>query len=217
MVVNKPAGMVVHPSAGHHSGTLVNAALSHAPDMQGVSGEMRPGVVHRLDKNTSGIILLAKNDSTLLWLQKQFSQRKVKKVYWGLVDGHPPTPSGRIEAPIGRDPRDRKKMAVVSYHKGREAISEFRTLEIFEKYTLLEVQPITGRTHQIRIHLAYLGCPIVGDTVYGRKHPSLTVRRQFLHAASLRVELRGETHGQIFTAPLPKELDSILNELRGAV
>jgi 23S rRNA pseudouridine1911/1915/1917 synthase len=214
MVVNKPAGMVVHPSAGHASGTLVHAALAHAPDMQGVGGELRPGVVHRLDKNTSGLILLAKNDRTHRWLQDQFRLRKVKKVYLALVDGHPPTPMGRIEAPIGRDPKNRKKMAIVSAQKGRAAFSEYSTLESFPSFTLLEVKPETGRTHQIRVHLAFLGCPVVGDTVYGRRHSSLPLKRHFLHAARLSIRLPGQVRLTTFEAQLPPELAQALQDLR---
>lgn len=214
MVVNKPAGMVVHPSAGHASGTLVHAALAHAPDMEGVGGELRPGVVHRLDKNTSGLILLAKNDRTHRWLQDQFRLRKVKKVYLALVDGHPPTPMGRIEAPIGRDPKNRKKMAIVSPQKGRAAISEYNTLESFPSSTLLEVKPETGRTHQIRVHLAFLGCPVVGDTVYGRRHSSLPLKRHFLHAARLSIRLPGQERLTTFEAQLPSELAQALQDLR---
>lgn len=214
MVVNKPAGMVVHPSAGHASGTLVHAALAHAPDMEGVGGELRPGVVHRLDKNTSGLILLAKNDRTHRWLQDQFRLRKVNKVYLALVDGHPPTPMGRIEAPIGRDPKNRKKMAIVSAQKGRAAFSEYSTLESFPSFTLLEVKPETGRTHQIRVHLAFLGCPVVGDTVYGRRHASLPLKRHFLHAARLSILLPGQERLSTFEAQLPPELAQALQDLR---
>ena len=182
IVLNKPAGMVVHPSAGHSSGTLVHAALAHAPEMEGVGGELRPGVVHRLDKDTSGLILLAKNDLAHRWLQEQFRQRQAQKTYLALVDGSPPTPTGRIEAPIGRDPRSRKKMAIVPPKRGRAATSEYRTMEKYPQHTLLEVHPITGRTHQIRTHLAYLGCPIAGDKIYGWRRPSLPLKRHFLHA-----------------------------------
>jgi 23S rRNA pseudouridine1911/1915/1917 synthase len=214
MVVNKPAGMVVHPAAGHSSGTLVHAALAHAPDLQGIGGEQRPGVVHRLDKETSGLILLAKNDLTHHWLQDQFRLRKVEKTYLALVDGHPPTPTGRIEAPIGRDAKARKKMAVVTSQKGRPAVSEYRTLETFPAHTLLEMHPITGRTHQIRLHLAFLGCPVTGDTIYGKQHSSLALKRHFLHAQRLTVRLRGETLPRTFEAPLPEELVRVLEELR---
>jgi 23S rRNA pseudouridine1911/1915/1917 synthase len=214
IVVNKPAGMVVHPAAGHSHGTLVHAALAHAPEMDGIGGELRPGVVHRLDKDTSGLILLAKNDATHRWLQDQFRSRRIQKTYLTMVDGRPPTPSGRIEAPIGRDPRNRKKMAIVSSDKGREAASEYRTLESFPAHTLLEVHPVTGRTHQIRLHLAFIGCPVAGDRLYGRKHPSLPLERQFLHAARLIVQLRGEDQARTFEAPLPDDLQTVLNQLR---
>lgn len=214
MVVNKPAGMVVHPAAGHTSGTLVHAALAHAPDIQGVGGKLRPGIVHRLDKDTSGLILIAKNDQSHRWLQNQFRDRLVDKTYLALVDGAPPTRQGRIEAAIGRDPAHRKKLAVVPSGKGRLAISEFRTLEEFSEHTLLEVHPITGRTHQIRLHLAYLGCPITGDTVYGRRKSSLPLTRHFLHAARLMIQLPGEKSPRVFEATLPVELNEALNRLR---
>lgn len=214
IIVNKPAGMVVHPAAGHASGTLVQAALAHAPEIEGVGGEKRPGVVHRLDKDTSGILLLAKNDAAHRWLQDQFRLRRVEKVYLALVDGKPPTPQGRIEAPIGRNPTQRKLMAVTTPNKGREAVSEYRTLENFASHTLLEVRPLTGRTHQIRLHLAFIGCPVVGDTIYGRKKPTLPLKRHFLHAARLAIRLPGETEMRKFEAPLPPDLMTILEDLR---
>lgn len=213
LVINKPAGMVVHPSAGHQSGTLIHAALAHAPDLAGVGGVQRPGVVHRLDKDTSGIILLAKNDSAQHWLQSQFRSRKVKKVYQALVDGAPPTSRGRVEVAIGRHPVDRKRMAVVQEGKGRPAISEYSTWRKFKQHTLLEVQPITGRTHQIRLHMAFLGCPVVGDRIYGNRHPSLPLNRHFLHAASLGIRLPGEDELVEFSAPLPEDLREILGTL----
>ena len=214
LVVNKPAGMVVHPAAGHSSGTLVHAALAHAPDIKGVGGEVRPGVVHRLDKDTSGVILLAKHDAAHRFIQEQFRERTVEKVYLALVDGHPPTPTGRVEAPIGRDPSQRKQMAVVPVHKGREAISQYRTLESFPHHALLEIKPRTGRTHQIRVHMAFLECPVSGDRQYGRRKPSLPLKRHFLHAFSLAVHLPGETQPYTFTAPLPDELERVLAQLR---
>jgi 23S rRNA pseudouridine1911/1915/1917 synthase len=215
LVVDKPAGMVVHPAAGHSRGTLVHAALAHAPDMAGIGGEGRPGVVHRLDRDTSGLILLAKNDRTHRWLQEQFRTRQVSKVYLALVDGQPPTPAGRVEASIGRDTSQRKQMAVVAPHKGRDAASEYRTLESFPLHTLLEVHPITGRTHQIRLHLAFLGCPVAGDTVYGQRKPTIPLERHFLHAARLTVRLPGESQPRTFEAPLPPELNQVLESLRG--
>lgn len=214
LIVNKPAGMVVHPSVGHDSGTLVHAVLAHAPDIKGIGGEIRPGVVHRLDKDTSGLIIMAKNDTAHHALQRQFKDRHVDKVYIALVDGHPPTPVGRIEAPIGRDPRDRKRMAVVPVGRGREATSIFKTLEHFPNHNLLEVQLRTGRTHQIRVHLSFIGCPIVGDRVYGKKRPSLPIKRQFLHAVRLAITLPGEDAPRHFEAPLPDELEFVLDQLR---
>ena len=213
ILVNKPAGMVVHPSAGHASGTLVHAALAHAPEMEGVGGVRRPGVVHRLDKNTSGLILLAKNDRAHQWLQRQFKERKVVKIYDALVDGRPPTPKGRIEAPIGRDPSHRQKMAVVPLAKGREAFSEYYTEKQYLQHTLLKVHLLTGRTHQIRVHMAFMKTPIVGDTLYGHRHPSLPVPRQFLHAGHLEICLPGDDETTTFDAPLPSDLAQVLDGL----
>jgi 23S rRNA pseudouridine1911/1915/1917 synthase len=214
MVVNKPAGMVVHPAAGHDSGTLVHAALGYDPEMEGIGGEERPGVVHRLDKDTSGLILLAKNNRSHQWLQDQFRLRKVDKNYLALVDGQPPTQTGRVEAPIGRDPSHRKKMAIVPASKGREAISEYKTLESFPHHTLLEFHPLTGRTHQIRLHCAFLGCPIVGDEIYGHHRATLPIGRQFLHAYRLKIVILGENKPRNFEAPLPEDLSTVLNQLR---
>ena len=229
LVIDKPAGMVVHPGVGHAGGTLVNAVLGHDEDIQGVGGEHRPGIVHRLDKETSGLILVAKNDRAHRHLQEQFRARTIEKAYLTLVDGAPPTPTGRIEAPIGRDPRQRKRMAVVPSKLGREAVTEFRTLESFDGFTLLEAMPRTGRTHQIRVHLAFVGCPVVGDRVYGKKHPSLRIPmpyrragdeaepaelRFFLHAHRLSFVLPGTQTLKTFTAPLPEELEAALEELR---
>lgn len=214
IVVNKPAGMVVHPAAGHASGTLVNAVLGYDPDIEGIGGEERPGLVHRLDKETSGLIVLAKNDQAHNWLQDQFRLRKVEKTYLALVDGKPPTPTGRVEASIGRDPSQRKKMAIVPDRKGREAISEYKTVESFSKHTLLEFHPLTGRTHQIRLHCAFLKCPIVGDGVYGHKNPSLKIGRHFLHAYRLKITLPGEKQPRLFEAELPEELKHALDVVR---
>jgi len=214
MVVNKPAGMVVHPAAGHSSGTLVHAALAHAPEMEGIGGEKRPGVVHRLDKDTSGLIVLAKNDQAHRILQDQFRLRRTVKTYLVLVDGKPPTLSGRIEAPVGRDSTHRKMMTVTGIKKGREAVSEYRTLETFQDHTLLEVHPLTGRTHQIRVHMQFIGCPVTGDLVYGHKHATLPISRQFLHAARLTILIPGESIPRTFEAPLPVELEQVLVQLR---
>ncbi len=214
LVINKPAGMVVHPAAGHWSGTLVHAALAHAPGLEGVGGEQRPGIVHRLDKDTSGLILVAKTDRAHRYLVDQFRLRRVQKTYLALVDGHLPTPEGRVEAPIGRDESHRRKMAITSLDKGREAITEYHVAEVFPEHTLVEAHPLTGRTHQIRLHLTFLGCPIVGDTLYGHRHASLPVPRQFLHAAHLRLVLPGETQERHFEAALPADLATALDDLR---
>jgi len=214
MVINKPAGMVVHPAAGHANGTLVNAVLGYDPGLEGIGGEERPGIVHRLDKETSGLILVAKNERAHRWLQDQFRLRKVEKTYLALVEGKPPTPAGRVEAHIGRDPKHRKRMAIVSEKKGRESISEYQTVESFKSSTLLEFHPLTGRTHQIRLHCAFLKCPIVGDAVYGRKGQSVELDRHFLHAHRLKILLPGEKTPKVFEAPLPDDLERVLTELR---
>ncbi len=214
IVVDKPAGMVVHPALGHYTGTLVNAALAHAPEIEGVGGEQRPGVVHRLDKDTSGLILLAKNDRAHQWLQEQFRSRAAKKTYLALVDGKPPTPTGRIEAAIGRSSSHRSQMAIVPLSKGRESVSEYSTLESFARHTLLEVHPLTGRTHQIRLHLAFIHCPVAGDSVYGFKHSSIPLDRHFLHATRLTILLPGETTPTTFDAALPADLSDLLASLR---
>jgi 23S rRNA pseudouridine1911/1915/1917 synthase len=213
IVINKPAGMVVHPAAGHESGTLVNAVLGYVPDIEGIGGQKRPGVVHRLDKETSGLILLAKNERAHRRLQDQFRLRNVEKTYLALVDGRPPTPSGRVEASIGRDPAHRKQMAIVPAGRGREAVSEYKTLVSYKEHTLLEFHPLTGRTHQIRLHSAFLGCPIVGDKIYGRKKPSIALDRHFLHAAKLKITLPDEKQAREFEAALPHELSIILDSL----
>jgi 23S rRNA pseudouridine1911/1915/1917 synthase len=214
IVVNKPAGMVVHPAVGHLQGTLVHALLAYSPELAAMDNDQRPGIVHRLDKNTSGLILIAKNDSVHRWLQDQFRARKVQKTYLALVDGHPPTPNGRIETPIGRSPASRKKMAVVVPQKGRSAVTEYRTLEKYNKHTFLEVHPITGRMHQIRIHLDFIGCPVVGDTVYGLRKPSLPLDRHFLHAARMTINLPNKSQPHTFEAELPEELKQALREIR---
>lgn len=214
LIINKPAGMVVHPAVGHSSGTLVNAALGHDPDLEGVGGEKRPGVVHRLDKDTSGLIVIAKTDAAHQWMQGQFRERTVKKTYIALVEGHPRTPNGRIEAPIGRDPSHRQKMAVTSESRGRPSVTEYFTRETFQDHTLLEVHLLTGRTHQIRVHMAFIGCPVAGDTVYGRKKVTVPITRQFLHAARLEIRLPGDQKARVFEAQLPDDLQTCLDELR---
>jgi 23S rRNA pseudouridine1911/1915/1917 synthase len=221
LVIDKPAGMVVHPAAGHQRGTLVSAVLAYAPEVGEVGEIERPGIVHRLDKDTSGLILVAKNAAAQRFLQDAFAQRKAEKTYLALVEGRPPTPEGRIETYIGRDPSHRQRMAVVPASRGREAVTLFHTREQFEKFSLLEVHPLTGRTHQIRVHLAYIGCPVAGDTVYG-KHSSPHIpketkgggKRQLLHAWQLKIILPGESEPRTFEASLPDDLITILASLR---
>lgn len=213
LVINKPAGMVVHPAAGHNAGTLVNAVLGHDPDLEGVGDEQRPGIVHRLDKDTSGLILVAKNDLAHRELQRQFKEREVVKTYVALLDGHPPTDTGRVEASIGRDIRNRKQMAIVPAQHGRAAVTEYKVIEQFHDHTLVEAHPLTGRTHQLRLHFAYLKCPIAGDTIYGRRTSTVQLRRHFLHAAQLQFTLPGSGQPVKFEAPLPPELQRVLRAL----
>ena len=212
LVVNKPAGMVVHPAYGHSSGTLVNAVLAHCPQITDVGGPDRAGVVHRLDKDTSGLIIVAKDEATRTALQRQFKRRQVTKTYLALVEDQVQPREGVVDAPVGRNKRQRKKMAVV--RSGREARTLYRAIEYFPNHTLLEVRPHTGRTHQVRVHLAWLGYPLVGDTVYGRRRQRLLRNRHFLHAA--RLCFTHPTTGEEieFEAPLPPELASVLKRLR---
>lgn len=211
IVVDKPAGMVVHPSPGHPVGTLVNALLGRSPAMATVGGELRPGLVHRLDKDTSGLIVVAKNDRTLHNLQDQFKARKVEKVYLALVEGVPKAWEGIIEAPIGRHPKYRQEMGVV--RGGRAARSRYRVLKAYEQHSLLEVRPETGRTHQVRVHLAFIGHPVVGDRVYGLQRPSLPLDRHFLHAHRLSFRLPGGGEWREFTSELPPDLADLLEHL----
>jgi 23S rRNA pseudouridine1911/1915/1917 synthase len=220
LVINKPAGMVVHPAAGNWHGTLVNAVLYHCPDLAGVGGAHRPGIVHRLDKETSGVILVAKNDAAHRALQAQFQARQVQKTYWALVHGRVVPESGEIIAPIGRDPRERKRMAVVSTSQGRPAATRYETLDGYrstatgERLTLLACYPLTGRTHQIRVHLAYTRHPIVGDDLYGgRQRAGLHCPRQFLHAERIRFRLPSTGEEVEFHAPLAEDLRVILAAL----
>lgn len=209
LVINKPAGMVVHPGPGHTAGTLVNAVLARIPDLDAGEGQ-RPGIVHRLDKDTSGLILVAKTDEALAELQLQFKRRLVSKHYLGLVDGAPPTPEGEVQAAIGRHPRQRQRLAVLPDDLGRPAVTRYRTRGQFAKHALLELEPLTGRTHQIRIHMQALKCPIVGDTVYGRRHPSLPVERQMLHAWRLAFRLPTLDAEREFEAPIPADFEAAL-------
>ena len=212
LLVNKPAGMVVHPAYGHASGTLVNAVLAHCPRVANVGGLERSGIVHRLDKDTSGLIIIAKDDATRAALQRQFKRRGVTKIYLALVEGQITPREGVIDAPVGRNKQQRKKMAVV--RQGREARTTYRAIETFPDHTLLEVQPHTGRTHQVRVHLAWLGYPVVGDAVYGRRRQRLLRDRHFLHAARLCFTHPATGEGMTLEAPLPPKLGAILRRIR---
>ena len=215
IVVDKPAGLTVHPAPGHPDGTLVNALLALVPDLPGIGGVERPGIVHRLDKDTSGLIVVAKTDAAHRSLSRQMKERSVDKSYAALTTGVVRNARGEIDAPIGRHPKQRKKMAVVE--GGRAALTRYKVTERFDgprgKFTLVEAHPVTGRTHQIRVHLASIGHPLVGDPVYGRRSP--LVPRHFLHAARLEIAMPpGETERKTFESPLPDDLSDALSELR---
>ena len=210
-VVNKPQGMVVHPSAGHTSGTLVNALMYHIKDLSGINGVLRPGIVHRIDKDTSGLLMIAKNDQAHVALADELKDKKSLRKYWAIVHGNLPNDRGVIEAPIGRSEKDRKKQAVTA--KGKPALTRFQVLERFGDYSLVELQLETGRTHQIRVHMAYIGHPVAGDEVYGPRK-TLKGHGQFLHARTL-----GFTHprtGEVleFTAGVPAIFQETLKKLR---
>ena len=215
LLINKPAGMVVHPAVGHETGTLVHAVLAHCPDLPGIGGEIRPGIVHRLDKDTSGLMLVAKNDKALRFLQKQFKERTIEKTYTALVEGDIQPPTAFIDAPIGRDPRQRKKMAVIRSQSftSRSAQTSYQLVTSYEAFSLIQCQPHTGRTHQIRVHLAFLGYPIVGDTVYGRRKQTLPLGRHFLHAAALSFLRPSDKQHLSFEAELPADLQAVLDNL----
>jgi 23S rRNA pseudouridine1911/1915/1917 synthase len=216
LIVDKAAGLVVHPAPGHPGGTLVNALLARDTEYGGIAGVQRPGIVHRLDRDTSGLLMVAKDDRAQAGLMAQLKDREVKKTYLGLVQGAVAAASGRVEAPIGRDPHHRTRMAVVP--AGRAAVTGYRVRERLPGWTLLELDLITGRTHQIRVHLAAIGHPLAGDPVYGtgtsRRGPD-GLERLFLH--SWRIELKSPSDGHVIraTAPLPAELESVLERLRG--
>jgi 23S rRNA pseudouridine1911/1915/1917 synthase len=211
LVVDKPPGMAVHPAPGHSSGTLVHAVLAHCPGLSTVGGEGRPGIVHRLDKDTSGLIIVAKNDAAHLSLARQLKERRVEKTYIALVEGRLKQREGVIDAPTGRHPVRRKKMAVVE--GGREARTRYRVLREIDGRSLVEVRPETGRTHQIRVHFAAIGHPVVGDPVYGRGRPAVPLRRQFLHAQRLAFRHPRTGDRLELEAPLPEDLAQALAEL----
>jgi|WetSurMetagenome_2_1015567.scaffolds.fasta_scaffold201131_2 23S rRNA pseudouridine1911/1915/1917 synthase len=223
IVINKPAGMVVHPGHGesHIKDSLVNALLAHCGDsLSGIGGVLRPGIVHRLDKDTSGLIVVAKNDKTHQYLAGLFKDRKINKTYYALVAGNIVPAEGTIDSPIGRSGRDRKKMAVTNEEKGRKAITKYKVISSFHDCTLVEVALLTGRTHQIRVHFSAIGHPLIGDTVYGK--PFLNkkfeleygLKRLFLHAGALEFVPPAKKKPVIFNAPLPSVLARIIKLLK---
>lgn len=216
VVVNKPSGMVVHPACGHYTGTLVHALLAHCGSLSQAGGQTRPGIVHRLDKETSGVILAAKTENAHCRLAEQFASRQVKKKYLAIVRGRVVRQEGVIHLPIGRHPVNRKKMAVIVKGEGRsrQAETRYRVLERFKQATCLELEPTTGRTHQIRVHLSALGHPILGDSVYGGGVPSLKIPRLALHAAAVTFIHPGSGKSLTFQAPVPNDLQELLRRYR---
>lgn len=213
IVINKARGMVVHPAAGNYRGTLVNALLEHCDDLSGIGGEVRPGIVHRLDKDTSGVMVVAKSDRAHASLAKQIKDRTASRKYLAIVHGNVKADQGLIDAPIGRHPTDRKKMAVTFSHS-RDARTNFRVIERLGNYTLVECKLETGRTHQIRVHMSHIGHPVVGDPKYGPRTAHFAIDGQALHSAKLTFShpVSGET--MTFKAPLPGDMEEILAALR---
>ena len=213
IVLDKPAGLVVHPAPGHPRGTLVNALLHHAPGIS-IAGSNRPGIVHRLDKDTSGLMVVAKTDRARNALAAQWEARSVEKGYVALASGVVEPDQGTVDAPIGRDPNHRQRMAVVA--RGRPAVTHLEVRRRFDEASLLDLTIETGRTHQIRVHLAFIGHPVVGDPVYGQRQAGVPVPRQFLHAARLGFRLP-DRRPVSFSSPLPEELRVVLNDLEDGV
>lgn len=212
IVVNKPKGMVVHPANGNPDGTLVNAILAICKNsLSGIGGELRPGIVHRLDKDTSGLIIVAKNDNAHINMSEQIKERNVKKTYIALVRGNVPEEEATINMPIGRSTKDRKKMAVTK--NGKQAITHFKVLKRYSKYTLLEIKIETGRTHQIRVHMAEIGYPVVGDAVYSNGKNEFGIEGQMLHAYKLEFMHPITNKHMELTAPLPQYFEEILKKL----
>lgn len=215
IVINKSAGLVVHPAAGHATGTLVHALLFHCQDLAGIGGELRPGIVHRLDRDTTGVMVVAKHQQSMAALVEQFKAGTVRKEYLALVHGQPRPASGTIESLIGRSRHDRKKMSATPTH-GRHAVTHYRIAESLGPHTLLRLRIETGRTHQIRVHLAHIGHPVVGDPTYGKRRATPGANRQMLHAAELALTHPRTNRPKVFQAPLPPDMANLLNSLRAA-
>jgi 23S rRNA pseudouridine1911/1915/1917 synthase len=214
IVVNKARGMVVHPASGVYSGTLVNALLYHCQDLSGINGEIRPGIVHRLDKDTSGVMVCAKNDTAHLNLAEQIRTKTAHRTYWAIVHGNIKEEAGIIKGDIGRHPTDRKKMAIVR-ENGKPAVTHFKVLERFGEYTLVECQLETGRTHQIRVHMTSIGHPLINDPKYGPKKSSpFAINGQALHSLQLTLMHPVTKEEMTFTAPIPNDIEKILTGLR---
>lgn len=212
IVVNKPRGLVVHPAPGHYSGTLVNGLLYHCRDLSGINGVLRPGIVHRIDKDTSGLLMVAKNDMAHESLASQLKEHTVTRIYTALVHGVISHDRGKVDAPIGRDPKNRQQMAVV-FKNSKPAVTHFVVKERFKDYTLIDLKLETGRTHQIRVHMKYIGHPVAGDPKYGPKN-SLPIQGQALHAGVLGFRHPRTDQYLEFDAPLPEDMASILTRLR---
>ena len=212
VVVNKPRGMVVHPAAGNYTGTLVNALLYHCKHLSGINGVIRPGIVHRLDKDTSGIMIAAKNDAAHVSLSRQIQDKTARRSYLAIVRGNIKTDSGTIKTQIARDKNDRKKMAVVQ-EGGREAITDYQVLERFGKYTIVRCLLKTGRTHQIRVHLEHLGYPLVGDPKYSPMKVPFNIKGQALHSQTLDFVHPRTGQALHFEAPLPADMQTIITRL----
>lgn len=216
LIVNKPMGMVVHPAHGHYHGTLVNGLLAHCTDLSGINGKMRPGIVHRIDKDTSGLLMIAKNDMAHQHLATQLKEHSTKRAYYALVQGVLSEPAGLIDAPIGRHETERKKMAV-NLKNGKEARTHYYVKERFARNTFIECRLETGRTHQIRVHMAYLGHPLVGDPLYGTRKSNLDFPGQALHAYALGFIHPRTEEPLYFEAPLPQHFQTVLKELAQGV
>lgn len=212
IVINKPRGMVVHPAPGHSSGTVVNALMHHCKDLSGINGVLRPGIVHRIDKDTSGLLMAAKNDLAHVSLAEQLKEHSVSRKYIALVHGNLPHDQGTIDAPIGRDPNDRKLFTVTD-RNSKHAVTHFVVLERLNDYTIVELQLETGRTHQIRVHMKYIGYPLAGDPVYGR-NKTVALKGQALHAAVLGFKHPRTGQFLEFEAPIPADMEHVINSLR---